>query len=245
MASPSIVGVNSGAGFGVALASSLFSLGFISLPVFAFVGAFVAVLLVLFISEKVGASRFSMILTGVAISAIFSAFVDALLTFFPDTLVAYSDFRIGALSNLAMGKVLPASILIVIALAVLIVFAPDLDILALGNDMAQSLGLNVRRMRILFLALAAALAGAAVSCSGLLGFIGLIIPHIMRRFFGYESRRLILASALGGASFLSLCDVLARTLFAPFELPVGIVLALLGGPFFIFLLFRRRGGRHD
>ena len=92
----------------------------------------------------------------------------------------------------------------------------------------------------------AALAGAAVSFSGLLGFVGLIVPHIMRRLLGEDSRPLLAGCALGGAAVLTLCDLLARLLFAPYELPVGIVLSLAGGPFFIWLLLRQRGGRsHD
>ena len=96
------------------------------------------------------------------------------------------------------------------------------------------------------LALAAALAGAAVSFAGLIGFVGLIVPHIMRRFAGDESRLLLPSSALGGAALLTLCDLGARTLFTPYELPVGIILSFFGGPFFIWLLLRQRKGRtHD
>ena len=103
-----------------------------------------------------------------------------------------------------------------------------------------------RRLQLILLALAAALAGAAISFAGLLGFVGLIVPHIARRLVGEESRFLLPASALGGAALLTACDVLARLLFAPYELPVGIVLSFVGGPFFIWLLLRQRGGRtHD
>ena len=121
-----------------------------------------------------------------------------------------------------------------------------MDILRLGKETARSLGLPAKKLRLLLLALAAALAGAAVSFCGLLGFVGLIVPHIMRRLAGEESRVLLPACALGGACFLTLCDLLSRLLFRPYELPVGIVLALAGGPFFIWLLLRQRGGRiHD
>ena len=118
-----------------------------------------------------------------------------------------------------------------------------LDVLALGSDTAQSLGLPVRRLRTLLLLLAAALAGAAVSFCGLLGFVGLIVPHIIRRIIGENSLPLLVGSALGGAVLLSVCDLLARVLFAPYELPVGIVMSFVGGPFFIWLLFRQKGGR--
>ena len=98
-------------------------------------------------------------------------------------------------------------------------------------------------MRFALLALAAALAGAAVSFSGLLSFVGLIVPHILRRLVGEESLPLLIGSALGGALFVTVCDLIARVLFAPFELPVGIVLAFAGAPFFLWLLFHQRGGR--
>jgi iron complex transport system permease protein len=105
------------------------------------------------------------------------------------------------------------------------------------------LGLPVKQYRLLMLVIAAALAGAAVSIGGLLGFVGLIVPHIMRRLVGEESRWLLPACALGGGALVTLCDLLARTLFAPYVVPVGIVLSLAGGPFFLWLLLRQRGGR--
>ena len=124
-------------------------------------------------------------------------------------------------------------------------FSAGIDaILTFFPDSAQSLGLPVKRVRILLLGLAAALAGAAVSFSGLLGFVGLIVPHIMRRLMGSESKCLLSGCALGGAALLTLCDIGARVLFAPYELPVGILLSLCGGPFFLWLLFRKKGVAH-
>ena len=142
-----------------------------------------------------------------------------------------------------MAKVLPAGIIILLCIGASLLMSNEMDVLTLGSDTAQSLGLPVKRVRILLLGLAAALAGAAVSFSGLLGFVGLIVPHIMRSLVGESARDLIPTCALGGAIVLTLCDLGARVIFAPFELPVGIVLSLLGGPFFIWLLLRQRGGR--
>ena len=140
----------------------------------------------------------------------------------------------------------PACAIILPAMLLALSLSGQLDVLALGSETAQSLGLPVRRVRMLLLMLAAALAGAAVSFCGLLGFVGLIVPHIMRRLIGENSLPLLLSSALGGAVLLSVCDLLARTLFSPYVLPVGIVMSFVGGPFFIWLLFRQRGGRtHD
>ena len=119
----------------------------------------------------------------------------------------------------------------------------QLDLLALGSETAQSLGLRVEKMRVILLALAAGLAGAAVSVAGLIGFVGLIVPHLIRRFLGEESRPLVIGCAFGGAALLTVCDTAARTLFAPYEIPVGVVLSLGGGPFFLWLLLRRKGGQ--
>lgn len=142
-----------------------------------------------------------------------------------------------------MAQLAPAAGMILISLVLVISMSQQLDILALGSDVAQSLGLPVKTVRIILLILAAALSGAAVSFSGLLSFVGLIVPHAMRRLIGEESLPLLVSSALGGALFVMVCDLLARVLFAPFELPVGIVLAFTGAPFFLWLLFRQRGGR--
>ena len=209
-------------------------------------GAMAGVLLVLFFSEATGASRITLVLAGVAISNIFSALIDAVTTVFPDALTGYTDFRMGGLAGVSLARIAPAAVLIGVSLAAAAVLAGDLDLLALGPETARSLGLRVRPARLVFLALAAALAGAAVSFCGLVGFVGLLVPHIVRRLVGGESRPLLLYSALGGAALLTVCDLLARLAAAPFELPVGTVLSLVGGPFFLWLLIRQRGGRtHD
>lgn len=243
LAAPNIIGVNSGAGLMVALCCALAPAAAAWVPVMAFVGALGGVLLVLSIARHTGASRLTLVLAGVAVSSVFSAGIDAILTFFPDALNGYSDFRIGGFSNLTMAKVVPAFWLILIALIAALSLSHEMDVLALGSDTAQSLGLPVKRYRLILLTIAAALAGAAVSFAGLLGFVGLIVPHMMRRLVGEESRPLLLTCALGGGALLTLCDTLARILFAPYELPVGIVLSLGGGPFFLWLLLRQRGGR--
>lgn len=246
LAAPNIIGVSSGAGLAAALCGALAPTAAALLPAASFAGALLAVLLVLFIAEKTGASKLTLVLSGVAVSGMFSAGTDAVVTFVPDALSGYSDFRIGGLSNLSMGRVAPAFWAILAAMVLIFSLAGELDVLMLGADTAQSLGLRAKPLRLLLLALAAALAGAAVSFAGLIGFVGLIAPHVMRRLLGEDSRPLLLGCALGGAAGLTLCDLLARLLFAPYELPVGIILNLAGGPFFIWLLLRQRGGRvHD
>lgn len=121
-----------------------------------------------------------------------------------------------------------------------------MDVMSLGEDTAQGLGLPVKKMRTIFLVLAALLAGASVSFAGLLGFVGLIVPHAGRKLVSSDSRMLLPFCAIGGAAFVTFCDLVARTLFAPYEIPVGILMSFIGGPFFLFLLASRRGGHgHD
>lgn len=243
LAAPNIIGVNSGAGLMVALSCALLPGSMAAVPLMAFLGALMGMLLVLFLAERTGAAKITLVLAGVAVSSMFSAGIDAVVTFVPDALNGYSDFRIGGLENLSMERLVPAFFVIVPALTGCFLLGSEMDILSLGTDTARSLGLNAKRTRLILLALAAALAGGAVSFCGLLGFVGLIVPHIMRRMLGEESRTLIAGCALGGAAMLTVCDVLARLLVSPYELSVGIVLSLLGGPFFIWLLLRQRGGR--
>ena len=243
LAAPSTIGVNSGAGLAAALCCAVAPTAQALVPVAAFIGAMAAALLVLFIAERTGAARITLVLAGVAISNVLAAGVDAVVTFAPDALNAYSDFRIGSLENLTMGRLAAPAAVTAVALIAAFSLTNELDVLMLGGDTAQSLGLNAGRMRIILLAVAAALAGAAVSFAGLLGFVGLVTPHIIRRFTLDEARCLLPASALGGASLLLVCDTASRTLFAPYELPVGITLAFIGGPFFIWLLLRQRKGR--
>lgn len=243
LASPGVIGVNAGAGLLVALSCAVLPVSAWTVPLAAFLGAALGALLVLGISEAAGASRISLVLTGVAVSNIFSAGIDAAVTFFPDALNGYSDFRVGGFSGVTAARLLPAAWIIAAGLLAALSLAQQLDVLALGGETAQSLGLPVRRTRFLLLLIAAALAGAAVSFSGLLGFVGLVAPQAVRRLMDRGGALQLLASGLGGALLLVLCDLLARTLFSPYELPVGVVTSLTGGPFFIWLLFRQRGGR--
>ena len=152
-------------------------------------------------------------------------------TFWKITATSLARIIVGILSALAIGAVLAFFL------------AVDLNVLPLGEESAAGLGLHVGRVRFLSILATALLAGAAVSFSGLLSFVGLLVPHMARRLVGGDNRWLLPVSTLLGGSFVLLCDVLARLLFAPFELPVGIVMSLLGGPFFLHLLMRRKRSR--
>lgn len=243
LAGPNIIGVNAGAGFAAILVSALFPTAFSAVPLAAFAGALAACFLVYGLARRTGASRITLVLAGVAVSSMLSAGIDAVATVFPDAAVGSNAFLVGGLAGVTLKRLaLPA---LLIALAGLAAFALhfELDLLSLGDDVAQSVGVSTKAARRALLALAAVLCGASVSFAGLIGFVGLIVPHAARFLVGAESKRLLPASALLGAALVTGCDVLARVLFAPYELPVGILLSLLGGPFFLWLLFRQRGGR--
>ncbi|MDD2956005.1 MAG: iron ABC transporter permease [Oscillospiraceae bacterium] len=246
LAGPNIIGVNSGAGLAAALCCALFPTAIWALPASAFAGALLAAAAVFTIARKSGASRMTMVLTGVAVSSVLGACTDAVVTLVPDALAGFNSFRIGGLAGVTLRQAGPAFLYILAGLALALMLSNELDILSLGEDTARSLGLHAGRARLILLLAAALMIGSAVSFAGLLGFVGLLAPHICRLLVGGESRRLLPASALFGAAFLTLCDLLSRLLFSPFELPVGILLSFLGGPFFLWLLLRQKGGRiHD
>ena len=242
LASPSIIGVNSGAGLAVTVCTALGIYGGWSLSVFSFLGAFAAVMLVSLSSRKWGASRGTVILIGVAMNSLLAAVSDTVITFVPEIGAMSNDFKIGEFSGVTYQRLVPAAIIILITVAVLLTLTHELDVLTLGEDSAKGLGMNTPAVRVLFLLLAALLAGCAVSLAGLLSFVGLIVPHAVRRLAGGKASHLIGLCALFGSSFVCLCDTIARTAFAPYEIPVGIIMAFLGAPFFVFILIKGKGG---
>lgn len=244
LAAPSTIGVNAGAGLAVALCAAIAPTALKLVPLAAMAGAFLGVMTVLLIAQRTGASKITLVLAGVAVSSIFSAGIDAVVTFVPEALNGYSDFRIGGFSSVSMTRITPALWPAVLSFGASLSLHNEMDVLLLGKEQAQSLGLPAERLRVILLGLAAVLAGSAVSVGGLVGFVGLIVPHIMRGLVGEESGALLVSSALGGAALLGGCDLLGRLLFAPYEIPVGIVMSLAGGPFFIWLL-QRRGRLRD
>lgn len=241
LASPSIIGVNAGAGLAVTVCCALGLLSGWIIALSAFGGAMVSVLLVVITAQKTGASRTTVILGGVAVNSFLNALSEALTTLVPDAGVLSGDFRVGGFSAVVPARLLPAGILICIGLVMVLTLQNDLDVLALGEEMSHSLGMNVKKMRTAFLVLAAMLAGASVSFAGLLGFVGLMVPHAIRNFTGSRSRFLLPMCAVCGAGFVTVCDLAARLLFVPYELPVGILMSVLGGPFFLALLLNRKG----
>lgn len=242
LASPSIIGVNSGAGLAVTLCAAMGIAGGWRLSLGAFFGAFAAVMAVSLGAKKWGASRGTVILMGVVMNSLLGAFSDAVAYLAPEAVIMRNDFRIGNFSAVTYPKLVPAAVVILVALLVLFTLANELDVLALGDESAKGLGMDTNVTRTLFLLLAAALAGAAVSVAGLLSFVGLLVPHAVRRIATDEARHQLPLCALFGAGFVTLCDTISRVLFAPYELPVGIIMAFLGAPFFLFILIRGKGG---
>ncbi len=240
MAASNVIGVNSGAGFGVILMLTVVPSGIRLLPLAAFLGALSACLCIYAVSLKTGADRMAVTLVGIAVSSMLNAGINTVKTLYPDSIYDADAFMIGGLSGVTFGRILPACLLILPGTVMALFLARDVDVLSLGDETAKSLGMNVKGMQLLLLCLASVLAGSAVSFSGLLGFVGLVVPHIARRFVGQNHRWLLPVSALGGGLLVLVCDLLCRVLFSPYELPVGILLSFVGGPFFIFLILTGR-----
>lgn len=246
LASPGMIGVNAGAGLAVTLCAAFGILGGWRLSLFAFTGAFLTALVVSSAAHSFGSSESVVILIGAALNSLLGACSDAVVNLFPDVSIISNAFRAGDFSAVTTAKLIPAGVLIVLSVLVLLFLTHELDILTLGDENARGLGVRTGVMRVLFLLISALLAGAAVSIAGLLSFVGLLVPHAVRRIVGGEARLLIPYSALIGGGFCVLCDTAARVLFVPYELPVGILMAFIGAPFFLFLLLSRKaGGAHD
>lgn len=241
LASPGIIGVSSGAGLAAVVALMIFpALSGWLIPV-AFGGAFITATAVYLLAWKRGVEPMRLLLAGVAVSSLLGAMSTAIMLFNSEKVAGILDFAIGSLSTRSWPQLELVAPYIIAGLAVAVIIAPKLNILGLGDEIAVGLGMNVERMRLCFIALAALLAGAAVSVVGLLGFVGLIAPHIVRMIIGGDSKFLIPGAAIFGAVLVVGSDTAGRVVIAPEELPLGIIMALLGPPFFLWLLRRRAG----
>jgi len=243
LAEPYVLGVSSGAGLGAALAIMTGFAGAFTtaLPLCAFLTAVITLAVVYGLSGNGSTpSLYGLILSGVVVSAVCSSLLMFIVS--ASSIEGMHNILWWMLGNLDMPSdaVLGLSALLVAAgCAGLWLMARELNALTLGHQMAHHLGIRVKASIITALLLATLVAATAVGVAGLIGFVGLIVPHIMRTLVGADHRRLIPAAAIGGGAFLAVCDALARTLL-PVEIPVGVITALLGGPFFLFLLKRRR-----
>ncbi|MDD3888420.1 MAG: iron chelate uptake ABC transporter family permease subunit [Syntrophomonadaceae bacterium] len=245
MADPYVIGVSSGAALG-AVSSILFQLIFnipahFGIPAFAFIFAVMTIFLVYNLA-KVGGKVpvMTLLLAGIAVNSLISALVSLCMFFSGDQLHQVVFWLMGGFSGRGWDYVYMFIPYGVVGSIVIFIYARELNAMLLGEEPAQHLGVEVEQIKRRLLIAAALLTGACVSVSGLIGFVGLVIPHIVRMLFGPDHRILLPAVALIGAAFLLIADVLARVIIAPGELPVGIITALIGGPFFIYLLRRQK-----
>ncbi len=236
LADPHIIGISSGAGLaGISVMILFPALEYLITPV-AFIGAMLAAVAIYILAWKNGIKPVRIILAGVAVSAFLSAGISGLLIFYSDRVHGALMWMVGGLAARSWPHVSIILPYAVVGLILALISAHYLNVLQLGDDMAKGLGVNVEVTRIVLTAIAALLAASAVSVVGLLGFVGLIIPHITRLIIGSDYRFLIPGAALLGAAVVTLSDTFARVVFAPIELPVGIIMAFIGAPFFLFLL---------
>lgn len=240
LASPNIIGINSGAGFAVIVLLAAFPGAGRALPLAAFLGAFGAALVILAAANRLGSSRTVILLIGIAITTVLNAGISALSLLDEGILAQYNHFTVGSLKAVRMDDLLVPGVIIGMGFALAMTLSARLGILCLGDSAAAALGVRVRPLRLAALACAAACAAAVVSFAGLLGFVGLVVPHIAKRLAGQQPVRMLPLSALVGAVVVIMADLVGRTLFAPSELPVGIVMSLIGAPYFLILLCRRK-----
>ena len=245
LADPFVIGASGGAALGATLAITLgwstTWLGFAPIPLAAFAGAVVAVALAYGISEVSGQTNIlALLLAGTALSSAFAAGVSLLMVLNNDDFHNIFFWLMGGLSGRSWNELWTALPYIIIGLIGLGLLSRSLDVLAFGEETAQGLGLPVRPVRLLIVLFATLITAAAVASSGIIAFIGLIAPHIARILWGPVHGLLLATSVLLGALLLVVADTAARTVLAPIELPVGILTALLGAPFFLYLLRMRR-----
>ena len=249
LAEPGVVGVSSGAALGAAAAIVLGgsigmagALGSWGTAVFAFIGGLLATLLVYFVSRANGRTEVvTLLLTGIAINAFAGAGL-AFMLFLGNAASREQIvfWQLGSLNGSRWQEVLVTTLVAIAGTVIAIVIAGRLDLLALGERSARHLGVNVEALRIGSIVLVALLTGVAVAFCGIIAFVGLVVPHIIRMAIGQSHRPLIIASAVGGGALLVLADLLARTIVSGADLPIGMLTSLVGGPFFFYLLYRQR-----
>ena len=245
LADPYLIGIASGAGLGAVVAMTIrwsYSFwGLMAVPLSAFIGASLTVMLVYFLA-RVGQTTpiTTLILAGVAVSSFASALISFLMLRSDGELRRATSWLMGGAIQLGWTSVLAMLPYLILGLGTLTLHGHALNLMQFGDEQAQQLGLNVQRTKQIILITSSLATAAAVSFTGIIGFIGLIVPHVMRLWFGGDYRRLIPLSILGGSTALLISDVIARVVLAPQELPVGIVTALAGAPFFLWILRRSK-----
>ncbi len=247
MADPYILGISSGAALGAVVAMMLgiqvAIAGLTAVPLLSFSGALLITALVYILSQRGGhIHTATLLLTGIALGSLVSAITSFIMLTGEEDLQVVISWLLGSISGRRWLHVYVAAPQLLAGGVVALVMARPLNVLLLGDETAMNLGVNVHSSKRILLAAASLLAAAAVSVSGIIGFVGLIIPHIARLLVGPDHRVLLPTSALAGAVLVVLADVLARVVIAPAELPIGIITAILGCPFFLYLLHRQSYG---
>jgi iron complex transport system permease protein len=244
MADPAIIGVSSGAALGaiaVIVAGGSALLGGMAVPLAAFAGA-LATAFVVYRLARIGPTVHvaTLLLAGIAIAAVISSAMSLVMSFSGEQIRSIYFWLLGGLGSRGWSALAAVTPLMVVGVAAALVTMGDLNLMVLGEERAAQLGVEVDRFKRLSLAVGSLLAAAAVAVSGVIGFVGLMTPHVLRLLVGADHRRLLPAVLLAGPTFLVLADLTARLAVAPEELPVGAVTAILGGPFFLYLLRRQR-----
>lgn len=242
LAEPYLLGVSNGAALGTMLSFILLQQIEFSRPVFAFIGAVAASAVVYLIAKgRAGVSVERLVLAGVIITTLLSS-VMVLLTSLLDAtrLRSYTFWLLGDLSQATFNGVILAVVAMILGIVILTFYAKELNLMMIGERDAADFGVEVGQVRLVVFGTAAMMIGASVASSGSVGYVGLIVPHIVRLIFGSDNRFVLPFSAMAGAAFVVTADLIARVAIAPRELPVGAITALLGAPMFIFLLVRNR-----
>lgn len=244
MADAYIIGISSGSALGAVLAIALnirfYILGISSIPVFAFIGGVSTVLLVYAISSRGRHNQMlNLLLSGLAINSFLSSVMSFLLLLSDTSLHQSIYWLMGGFSGRGWEHIRIMTPYFILSVIILSLFTRELNILLLGDEQAQTLGVNVPQVRRIIIVFTSLLTATAVSVSGIIGFVGLVVPHILRLLIGPDNRMLFPASLFGGAILLTISDLIARTALSPSEIPVGIVTSLIGAPFFISLLVKR------
>lgn len=244
LAEPHILGVSSGAALGATIAIlfgvriSVWGLG--TIGVCAFAGAMATIILVYLVGGMgKGAKTVGILLTGTALSTLFSAVMSLLMSLHHDQIEQVYLWTMGSFSSAVWVKVGYVAAADLICIFICLFYGKELNLMAMGEDTAQSLGVETAKVRRVLILAASVMVAACVSVSGVIGFVGLVVPHITRFLAGDDYRRILPVSVLGGGFFLMICDTLARTLTAPGELPVGVLTAIVGAPYLIILIRRR------
>lgn len=247
MADPFIIGISSGAAVGASISILLglsISIGIYSTPFLAFVGATLTIFGVYFIARSGGQVKVeTLLLTGIAVGTFLVAITSFLMYMANEQFRFLFFWLLGGLYKASWGTIAIAFPLILLGTIIILFFARDLNAMILGEEPAMHLGIDIESVKKILLVFSSLVVGTAVAFSGIIGFVGLITPHIMRILVGPNHRILLPASALAGGIFLIWSDTIARTILSPTEIPVGIITAFCGAPFFVYLLQKSKKGR--